>query len=226
MHWNDLSPQEFSFMAAPMLYTMLKSKSKWPLHRSILAKREDVLFLYLIEFDSQLPLKLNEINEDGEWPLQLALSTNQESIAHTLVSHGVDMDGCDDNGKSHLHRSLNEGNEFSALFLLNNGASVNLATHDSGNTALHIAASVKFGHDSKHDMDSITRITSLLLKKGANPNLSNSLGFTPLHISVLSKNMPVFKLLLDSPIIDLELRTRKGHVSLWLALDNNDSTFV
>ena len=43
-----------------------------------------------------------------------------------------------------------------------------------------------------------TRITSLLLKRGANPNLTDSLGRTPLHVAVLSQNMPVFKMLLES----------------------------
>uniref|UniRef100_H2YXH3 Ankyrin repeat and FYVE domain-containing protein 1 n=1 Tax=Ciona savignyi TaxID=51511 RepID=H2YXH3_CIOSA len=222
MHWHDLSPQEFSFMAAPMLYTMLKSKSQWPLHRAIRARREDVVFLYLIEFDSQL----NERNDDGEWPIQLALSTHQDSIARTLVSHRVDINGCDNNGQTHLHRAVIEGDGYTGMFLLDYGANVNMSCRADGNTGLHLVSSVHFGPESKHDMDSITRLTANMLKKGGNPNLPNALGLTPLHLSIQHKNMPVFKLLLDYPETDMEIRTRDGHPSLWLALDSSNDTSV
>ena len=41
-------------MPAPLLYQMFKSKSKYPLHRAIKAHREDVVFLYVVEFSSQV----------------------------------------------------------------------------------------------------------------------------------------------------------------------------
>ena len=52
---------------------------------------------------------MNEIDENGDWPLQLALSSKQKSIAETLVSHGVDVNGCDKNQQTHLHRALEAG---------------------------------------------------------------------------------------------------------------------
>jgi len=51
---DDLTADDFSSMSASVLYTMLKSKSSWPLHKAIHAKREDVVFLYLIEFNNQV----------------------------------------------------------------------------------------------------------------------------------------------------------------------------
>jgi len=41
-------------MDATILHAMFKSKSSHPLHRAIKAKREDVVFLYLIENDSKV----------------------------------------------------------------------------------------------------------------------------------------------------------------------------
>jgi hypothetical protein len=41
-------------MPAPLLYKMFKAKTDYPLHTAIRAKREDVVFLYLIEYDSQV----------------------------------------------------------------------------------------------------------------------------------------------------------------------------
>lgn len=46
-------------MPAPLLYQMFKTKTEYPLHTAIRAKREDVVFLYLIEFDAQVGQKRN-----------------------------------------------------------------------------------------------------------------------------------------------------------------------
>lgn len=41
-------------MSAQLLYKMIKSKTEYPLHKAIKIEREDVVFLYLIEMDSQV----------------------------------------------------------------------------------------------------------------------------------------------------------------------------
>lgn len=41
-------------MSAQLLYKMIKSKTEYPLHKAIKVEREDVVFLYLIEMDSQV----------------------------------------------------------------------------------------------------------------------------------------------------------------------------
>lgn len=41
-------------MPAPLLYSMFKAKTEYPLQTAIRAKREDVVFLYLMEFDAQV----------------------------------------------------------------------------------------------------------------------------------------------------------------------------
>ena len=51
-HWDDFTSEDFATMPAALLYTMFKSKTKYPLHAAIKARREDVVFLYLIENDS------------------------------------------------------------------------------------------------------------------------------------------------------------------------------
>lgn len=45
-------------MPAPLLYQMFRSKSKFPLHRAIKAHREDVVFLYIVEFSSQVCISM------------------------------------------------------------------------------------------------------------------------------------------------------------------------
>jgi hypothetical protein len=39
----------------------LKGKKKYPLHAAVSHGREDVVFLYLVEFESQLPSLMNEV---------------------------------------------------------------------------------------------------------------------------------------------------------------------
>ena len=51
-HWEDFTSDDFAHMPAALLYQMFKSKTSYPLHAAIKAKREDVVFLYFIENDA------------------------------------------------------------------------------------------------------------------------------------------------------------------------------
>lgn len=51
---DDLRKEDFSSMSAQLLYKMIKSKTEYPLHKAIRVEREDVVFLCLIEMDSQV----------------------------------------------------------------------------------------------------------------------------------------------------------------------------
>ena len=83
--WDDLDPSSFSALSAQLLFEMLKQKSQFPLHRAISHGREDVVFLYLIEHDMDLAQRINQLDESGRSPLDVALLGQHESIASTLV---------------------------------------------------------------------------------------------------------------------------------------------
>ncbi|MGH0158390.1 UNVERIFIED_CONTAM: hypothetical protein FKN15_035500, partial [Acipenser sinensis] len=108
-HWDDLRKDDFSSMSAQLLYKMIKSKTEFPLHKAIKVEREDVVFLYLIEMDSQLPGKLNELDSNGDLALDLALSRRLDSIASTLVNSKADVDMVDQHGCSLLHKAIQRG---------------------------------------------------------------------------------------------------------------------
>lgn len=57
----------------------------------------------------QLVEKMNEVDNRGDLPLDLALSTKQESIAMTLVNHKVDVNRRDNAGKCLLHKAIKRG---------------------------------------------------------------------------------------------------------------------
>uniref|UniRef100_A0A8C9XAB3 Ankyrin repeat and FYVE domain containing 1 n=1 Tax=Sander lucioperca TaxID=283035 RepID=A0A8C9XAB3_SANLU len=217
-HWDDLRKEDFSTMSAQLLYKMIKSKTEYPLHKAIKVEREDVVFLYLIEMDSQLPAKLNELDNNGDLALDLALARKLESIATTLVNNKADVDMVDQSGWSLLHKAIQRGDEFASIFLIRHSAQVNAATVGAVETPLHLVCSFSPKKHSAEVMSGMARIAEALLKTGANPNMQNSKGRTPLHEAVASGNEPVFKQLLQCKQLDLELKDHEGSTALWLAL--------
>uniref|UniRef100_A0A8C7I3X6 Ankyrin repeat and FYVE domain containing 1 n=2 Tax=Oncorhynchus kisutch TaxID=8019 RepID=A0A8C7I3X6_ONCKI len=217
-HWDDLRKEDFSTMSAPLLYKMIKSKTEFPLHKAIKVEREDVVFLYLIEMDSQLPGKLNELDNNGDLAMDLALSGKLESIATTLVNNKADVDMVDQSGWSLLHKAIQRGDEFASTFLIRHSAQVNAATVGAVETPLHLVCSFSPRKHSGDVMSGMAHIAEVLLKTGANPNMQNSKGRTPLHEAVVSGNEPVFNQLLQCKQMDLELKDHEGSTALWLAL--------
>ncbi|XP_077996108.1 rabankyrin-5-like isoform X2 [Glandiceps talaboti] len=231
-HWGDFNSGDFVSMTAPLLYKMFKAKTEYPLHTAVRNRREDVVFLYLMEYDAQLPGKLNELDNQGDLPLDLALSTKQESIATELVKHRADVDVTDNDGRCLLHKAVKR-DEFSAIFLIKNGAKTNAANHPENETALHIVAAYNPRIANQDVIEGMARVASLLLQYGANPNMQDNTGSTPMHKAIASRNDAVFTLLLDYKQLDLELRNNEDDVVLWLALDNttgdqkyNDGSFA
>ncbi|XP_036610820.1 rabankyrin-5 [Trichosurus vulpecula] len=217
-HWDDLSKEDFSSMSAQLLYQMIRSKTQHPLHKAIRLEREDVVFLYLIEMDAQLPLKLNELDPNGDLALDLALSRRLESIASTLVSHRADVDMVDKSGWSLLHKAIQRGDSFAATFLIKNGALVNAATVGAQETPLHLVASSSCRKGPDDVTSEMAHITESLLQAGANPNMQDGKGRTPLHSSIISRNDVVFTQLLQCKRLDLELKDHEGSTALWLAV--------
>ncbi|WAR02239.1 ANFY1-like protein, partial [Mya arenaria] len=210
MSYSDFTCEDFASMPAPLLYNMFKAKTDYPLHTAIRAKREDVVFLYLIEYDSQLSAKLNEVDSQGDLPLDLALDSRQESVAQTLVSHHVNTSSKDNTGKSLLHKAIKRGDEFSASFLIKNKADVNMTTHLDKESPLHMAASFSPGVTSSEVLAGMARITeqlgesvdgdtgdlygedsfaAQLLRHGSNPNATEpDSGDSVLHSAAWASN--------------------------------------
>lgn len=67
--------------------------------------RRQFFFIFL----SQLPGKLNELDNNGDLALDLALSRKLESIATTLVNNKADVDMVDQSGWSLLHKAIQRG---------------------------------------------------------------------------------------------------------------------
>lgn len=66
---------------------------------------------FFVFFCPQLPGKLNELDNNGDLALDLALSRKLESIATTLVNNKADVDMVDQSGWSLLHKAIQRGKE-------------------------------------------------------------------------------------------------------------------
>ncbi|GIY51529.1 rabankyrin-5 [Caerostris extrusa] len=218
-HWHDFTSEDFAHMSDSLLYKMFKAKTDFILHTAIKIQREDVVFLFLLEHDSQLSAKVNELDDQGDIPLDLALSTGQESIAKTLVNHKANVNQTDNRGWTLLHKAVNREDEFSALFLIENKAAVNVTIPSEKATPLHLVSNFNPKNSSSNVAEGMVRVASKLLEYGANPNLQDINGNTCLHRTILAQNAPIFELLLRHEHLDLEIKNAEGQTVLWFALD-------
>ncbi|XP_059490603.1 rabankyrin-5 [Neocloeon triangulifer] len=228
-HWDEFTSEDFAHMTAPLLYTMLKSKTRFPLHSAIRLSREDVVFLFLVEHSNELARLLNEPDKKGDLPLLLALNSKQKTLASSLVEHGASVDARDPRGLTLLLNAIEREDKYSALFLLEQGASPSATTPDLGDTGLHMIANQSSTsnpfqdeeeEDSHHSKD-IIKVAQKLLSCGLNPNMQNNKGYSALHLSVLNDNTALFNMLLDFPGLALDVPTQEGHTALRYALLRN-----
>ncbi|XP_062122617.1 rabankyrin-5 [Drosophila sulfurigaster albostrigata] len=219
-HWDDLTPQDFEYMSGPLLFKMLKSKTKHPLHAAIRLLREDVVFLCLVENDTVLPKLVNSLSENGQLPLQMALSLKNIQIAQTLVKNGcANVNAYDANGSTLLIDAVKKSDNFAADFLLSQNCIVDNLSRPSSDTALHIICSYGRSNCDQNDFSQMLDIGRKILQCNPNVNIQNIQGQTPLHIAIISQNLDMVNLLLDVPNIDVNLRTTEEKSPLELSLN-------
>ncbi|XP_034475641.1 rabankyrin-5 [Drosophila innubila] len=224
-HWEDLTPQDFEHMSGPLLYKMLKNKTKYPLHAAVRLLREDVVFLCLVENDTVLPELVNSLSENGQLPLQMALSAKNIPIAQTLVKNGsANLNAYDANGLTLLMDAVKRADHFAADFLLSQNCLVDPLSRPSSDSALHIVCSYGTNSD-RNELSQMIDIGTKILHRKPNVNIQNLLGQTPLHIAITFRNTEMVNLLLDVPDININLHTNdeKSPLELSLTLFNEES---
>uniref|UniRef100_A0ABD2VSK0 Uncharacterized protein n=1 Tax=Trichogramma kaykai TaxID=54128 RepID=A0ABD2VSK0_9HYME len=113
----------------------------------------------------------------GNTPLHLALMGSHVQTFLLLLNNGADPNLANTEGTTPLHiicEKKYDDNFVELFFYLNdeNQQSVQIDSRDKlGNAPLHLALTL--GH---------RRMAEFLLKRGADPNLANEEGWTPLHI--------------------------------------------
>jgi ankyrin repeat protein len=206
-------------MAVRGLRLDLPNADKWtPLHFAVQGGHID-LIRFLISQD----VSVNHITAQGLSPLHFAGQTGDEYIVTLLIESGASLDAKDSSGQTPLHYAITSQCLNCVKFLLNFAADPNIMDRD-GFAPLHIAASegnyimAEALLDGKAIPDLIhpptkrevywsplhyaarrgaDDILGLLLDKGANPSVQNSLQVTPLHIAASEKQRRAVDLLIQ-----------------------------
>lgn len=167
---------------------------------------------------------MNEYDNFGALPLDLALQSGQYSIAQSLLEHRANVDALDSAAWPLLLRYIVTQRLTAARFLIEAGACVDSLNPD-GDSALHLAADMV--PEEKNDgqqKDNIVSIVELLLAKRLNVNLQNRVGDSALHRAIRARNMSIFTCLLrQQPVIKLQLENDSHETPLWLALQMIDN---
>lgn len=183
MYWDTLAEQDFSKASIQFLHRLFKEKSRFPLHKAIRIHNEDLMFLLLVDFDSQLSFKVNEFDNLGHIPLDLALSSGQYSIAESLIKHQANVNAVDSTNWPLLHRYIVNGQLKQAKFLIDYGCSVTL-TNPNGDLPMHHCAN----YTDEHNINELVEIFNLLISKDINLNSPNNDGDTGNFVFVFLSN--------------------------------------
>lgn len=138
----------------------------------------------------------------------LRLSVNYLDMVKLLVESGAKVNDSSKSGSSSLTYAVYKQNQNVIEYLLSNGADIN----SNG-----ILCSV--GHK-----DGLEQTFRYLLSKGANVNLADSNGNTPLHC-VVKKNPDVVKLFIENNA-DVNAKDRHGRTPLFYARDESIALLV
>uniref|UniRef100_A0ABD2WB56 Uncharacterized protein n=1 Tax=Trichogramma kaykai TaxID=54128 RepID=A0ABD2WB56_9HYME len=149
-----------------------------PLHTICQECEYDVMELFFqVSDEMQLQVQIDALDNRGRTPLHWALFCGHKKKAALLLRRGADVNLADAYGLTPLHmireNFLNHHKLMKMLFEISdeNRQLVQVNAQDKmGNTPLHLAL--------KHENLMMVR---LLLRRGANPNLANNHGETPLH---------------------------------------------
>lgn len=149
----------------------------------------------------QLPGKLDELDSKGDLPLNLALQSKQQGVADTFVKHKVNVNRMDNEGYSLLHRAIKRGelqflflvnshplgfwcigsfpftdDDYSAMFLIENGADVNAVSEAEKQTPLHMISALPPGSPSSDSFEAMMKVGHSLLAHGAKINMQDKDG--------------------------------------------------
>lgn len=182
-----------------------------------------------------LGANLNAQNIAGKSPLAEAARTGKTQLATLLIDHGANINASDETGKTVLMDAIQSGNTELIALLLNKGASP-LLQEMNGRNAFHEAAilgdpqvlrlvRMAGGDPLSRDKDGNTPL-SLVFNKGesainevlgANLNLSDSYGNSPIHVAVNSGVQPAIMDVLLAKKYPVNRRNSSGSTPITLA---------
>ncbi len=138
------------------------------------------------------PGVINETDKEKQTPLHIATISNNLKLVDLLISRGADIKARDNKNRTPLYWAARETCPDIVDLLVKKGVDVN-ATDSEGFTPLHCVARWSGCDRSK-------RITEILLKAKANPEIRDKYGRTPLHWAAYKDTDKVLELLLSAGV--------------------------
>jgi ankyrin repeat protein len=143
-----------------------------------------------------------------------AARSGRDDVIPALLQAGVDVNARDANGYTPLILASYSGREAATALLLGEGATVDLADGDRGNTAL-MGVTFK-GHDA---------IAEMLIAAGADVNLRNKSGQTALMMAALFARSAFIDMLLAAGA-DLSATDNAGNSAASVAAGQGNTTLA
>lgn len=150
-----------------------------------------------LEDGAELTFELNFNDPDRQYhdvlfnALHAAASSGNEDVINFLLDQGLNIDYPTPQGWTPLFIAARDGRTEAAKLLVFRGADLNFQT-DRGATALLMALTQPFPSEKER-----RDLLVYMLKRGANPNLPDAAGFSPLYYAAAARNENAVKLLLE-----------------------------
>ncbi|CAB0036981.1 unnamed protein product [Trichogramma brassicae] len=142
--------------------------------------------LFKICDEKHQTLQLNARNKWGDTPLHFAVSHNDGRAIEVLLRRGSDPNSTNEEGVTPLHSICSKIHGIHGIHGRNNFAKLFFNVNDDLQQTVQVNARDNYGTTPLHramDMDEDAKeMVELLLTRGADPNVADATGSTPLHI--------------------------------------------
>lgn len=163
---------------------------------------------------------VNEVAQDGFSPMHVACENNHDRVVKILLKYGARMDVVAHNGCTPLHLAAKQGHSEVIAVLLSSRVKCDFPVRNSNTTALLLACMA--GHST---------VVEQLLDAGADPQVEDLNGNTPLHFTSRDGNYRATYLLLtagadpdmpnDLNETAFDMAEKQGHSHVQYLLDTN-----
>lgn len=202
-----------------ILTTRLKPGSKFQTAVIDVRRQAETCLRLLCEHGVDINAEVE--GESHQTALHLSVSYAAPSAVQILTSYGADVNAVDSNGMTPLHMAAGISHKDIVANLIKQGADINMGVKNSGNTPLHMAVVAMAMKTSKTLEDDI-RCISELLERGAEPDVVNNAGMTPLQEACSMGNKEIVDLLLRYRA-NINKLSKSGENCLFLFLNHRSN---